>query len=691
MLEVVGHPADYVINTDLGASISHGSGSHRVGHNAGGRNSVYIFELPALNAGETLVSAEMRGYLIQVVGSVTFNGDLWGIGFSSTGSPTSIPEGLTSDGPDPDGTNVKIEDDLLTPASVANSLFWTSEDQALKDYIQTFYTANPSYTGGEYVYLRINHDGAPGTNNSYNLASASNAEVFWHPRLFLSTTEVSVPKVGLNFVFVITDDQRWDIMGLVQDELDADPTATARFPFYDTPNMDALAASGTRFRNAFVVCSICSPSRAAMLTGIYNHRNGIIDNYTHFPATAETYATLLQGAGYHTGYVGKWHMETQPDRPGFAFQATYNGQGSYFNQAFTVSGGTSQAGGRWIDDRSTDYAESFIRRNQTRSFCMVVGYKAPHEPWIPATRNASLYSAETFPPPENLNYPPYTPNENGPFAGEIKEYLRCVYGADENLGRILDTLDETGLDDETVVIYVGDNGYLLRDHRRRDKRAAYEESLRIPMLIRCPGEGVVQVRDEVVLNIDLAPTILELAGVSIPAGMQGRSLAPILMGQTPAWREGFLYEYFREQIFNVTPTIMAYRKPDEKLITYPGRPEWTEWYDLSTDRYEKTNLSGGTGVVSDGELAMFREMEQVAREVGLLPRPTLHTNGGNSDLDVPGVYGPVLSVRRSTDLVNWTEVTQFQADGTDKSFVIPGPISAPEFWGVTINETPVPP
>lgn len=402
-----------------------------------------------------------------------------------------------------------------------------------------------------------------------------------------------------NFLFIYTDDQRWDTMGVVQRE----QGERARFPWFQSPNMDRLAAEGVRFRNAFVTLSLCSPSRAAFLTGRYNHLNGIINNNTPFPEQSVTHATLLRSAGYRTAYIGKWHMGNQSgQRPGFDYSASIIGHGRYNDCPFEINGVSSPTQG-WVDDVSTAFAIKWMKENRDRPFSMVVGFKSPHSPRggvnLPE-RLRNLYANETSRPTPNLNSPAIFSQVDKATGKMPKgladnsihlDYLRHIKGADENLGKLLDALDELGLAEDTVVVYASDNGYFLGEHGLGDKRAIYEESLRIPMLARYPrlfGKG--RVVDEMVLNIDLAPTFLDLAGVTAPRQMQGASWKPLAAGQKPAnWRQSFLAEYYVE--LGNTPNLVGVRTANSKLVKYPGHPEWTEVFDLTVDPYELKNLA----------------------------------------------------------------------------------------------------
>ncbi len=402
-----------------------------------------------------------------------------------------------------------------------------------------------------------------------------------------------------NFLFVFTDDQRYDAMSVVQ----AEQGDKGRFPFLKTPHMDRLAAEGFRFRNAFVVNSLCAPSRASFLTGRYGHANGVVNNHTALPLDSVTHATHLKRLGYTNGYVGKWHMGKQIERPTFDFAASFIGQGRYFDCPIYVNGKETPSTG-WVDDVSTDYAIQFMRDHQDKPFCLTVGFKATHGPFTPPPRRAKDYEGQLARTVPNLAQPPIyrsvtgkrgnpAPGSAAVAAGGVKtnlDYFRCITAADDNLGRLLATLDELKLADNTMVVFASDNGYYLGEHQLGDKRSAYEEALRIPLVIRYPKlGGGKKLIDAMVLNIDLAPTLLDLAGAPASPQMDGRSWKPLLEGQTPAdWRKAWFYCYFFENNFG-TPLTTAVRTQSAKLIKYPGHPEWTELFDLKADPFELAN------------------------------------------------------------------------------------------------------
>jgi len=402
-----------------------------------------------------------------------------------------------------------------------------------------------------------------------------------------------------NLLFIYTDDQRYDAMSAVQKE----QGDGGRFPWFQTPHMDRLAAEGVRFRNAFVVCSLCAPSRAVNLTGRYNHFNGVASNFRPFPIDSVTHASLLRASGYTTAYVGKWHMDSQRERPGFDHHYSFIAHARYWDPTFIVDGKDTPTKG-WIDDISTDYAIEFIRshKDSGKPWLLVVGFKSPHGPFEPPERAKDRFKGEQARVVPNLNVPvPYLGSASRQAADSAAttvpvnlDYFRCISAVDDCLGRLLQTLDELNLAQDTIVIYTSDNGYYLGEHGLGDKRSAYDESLRVPFLVRTPSLGAKargRVANEMVLNLDLAQSLLDFAGVPASKAMQGRSWRPLLTGERVRWRQSWFYEYFAENQRNSrVPDITAVRTFDAKLIKYPGHDDWTELFDLKRDPYETSNL-----------------------------------------------------------------------------------------------------
>jgi arylsulfatase A-like enzyme len=405
-----------------------------------------------------------------------------------------------------------------------------------------------------------------------------------------------------NFLFVYLDDQRWDAFSFYQKL----QNGKGRFPWLQTPNLDKLASQSVWFRNAFATDSLCSPSRASFLTGQYPHTHTVTNNHMPLPLNAVTYATLLHAAGYATGFVGKWHMGNMKERPGFDYAASFIGQGEYYNCAFFFNGGDrSEISPKWTDARSVDYALDFLGKHKDGPFVLAVAMKSVHSPRKPNEQDTHLYDGCVAGIVPNLKIAaPYRAaysNAKGKGMGSTEDsgetflnYFRCLTGADREIGRLLDGLDALGLSQNTIVIYSSDNGYDLGEHELGDKRAAYEESMRIPFMVRVPflPNSAGRTVDQMVLNVDVAPTMLDYAGVPIPSTMQGRSIRPLLEQKNVSdWSRAFLYEYFFEKKYK-WPTMVAVRTTNAKLVTYPNHPEWTELFKLDLDPYETQNLAG---------------------------------------------------------------------------------------------------
>jgi arylsulfatase A-like enzyme len=397
-----------------------------------------------------------------------------------------------------------------------------------------------------------------------------------------------------NFLIIITDDQRYDAISTVQQELGQN----ARFPWLKTPNVDMLASEGARFRNAFVVNSLCSPSRAAILTGKYNHLNGIIDNSTEFRGLPFTQS--LKRKGYQTGYFGKWHMGSQTGPiAGFNEFITYLNQGKYYDCAFNIKGELKTFSG-WVDDNTTDLAIDFIRENFDVPFCCMIGYKSPHSPWDdPPSSVHGVYDNFKIDEPENSGSLPIYSTSIKFSREEYKSkfnkydlrYFEIITAMDQNIGKLISELHLLNIDENTMIIFMSDNGLYLGEHGLRDKRSAYEESIRIPLIIRypplIPSNTII---DNIVLNIDIAPTILHAAGLEMHQDFQGSSVLPLFTDLKCNWRSAFLYEYFEEPMYGPRISVFAVRNENAKLIKYAGHKDWTELFDLTSDPFETKNL-----------------------------------------------------------------------------------------------------
>jgi len=404
----------------------------------------------------------------------------------------------------------------------------------------------------------------------------------------------------LNFLFILTDDQRYDALSI------------AGHPFLQTPNMDWVAKTGARFTNAFVTTSLCSPSRASFLTGKYAHRHGVLNNITPWNEQNTTFLELMKKSGYYTGFIGKWHMPGKglPDLAGqgkvdefISFTAVAGtGQGVYWNCPLVKNGKSLPAKG-YISDVLNGLAIDFLRQARSKNFCLYLSHKAAHAPFQPPSSYKGIYDREDLRlPPEylarGLNFKFCAPHSSsgilrrGTMEDEYRRYCETLKALDDSLARVFEELDKLKLLEQTVIIFAGDNGYLWGEHNLVDKRFAYEESMRIPFLVRAPGiiSAPGKNIDQMVLNIDLAPTLLELAGLPIPEDMQGMSFKPLLQGKNIPWRKSFLYEYLYDPPHPV-PSLLAVRTETMKLVKYDKNKLPDELYDLAADPRELNNLS----------------------------------------------------------------------------------------------------
>lgn len=419
-----------------------------------------------------------------------------------------------------------------------------------------------------------------------------------------------------NIVFVLTDDQRFDAM------------SCAGHPWLKTPNMDRLAREGVRFSNAFVTTSLCSPSRASFLTGCYAHKHKVVGNHKRAPdKSCPTFAQVLQKGGYETAFIGKWHMGTDDKpRPGFDHWISFKGQGKYTGGQFNTNGKRSKAK-KYITDELTDHAIEFVRKSRKKPFMLYLSHKAVHAPFTPPKRHAGLYGDKPIPagsdPNERLDDKvKWGRKKPKGWLKNIRDYMRALTTVDEQLGRLLKTLEEQKILDDTVIVFAGDNGYFFGEHGGLwDKRAAYEPSIRVPLLMRYPKIAKAgTVCDDLTLNIDLAPTLLELAGAKAPTSVQGLSWVGTLKGKSKG-RESFLYEYFHEKGDRFKrPSVLAVRTKQWKYITYPSvKGGVVELYDLKQDPGELRNLAPDPNHARTLN-RMKAELERLKRETGYVAK-----------------------------------------------------------------------
>ncbi len=475
---------------------------------------------------------------------------------------------------------------------------------------------------------------------------------------------VQTPPARPNIILVFTDDHAFQAMSAYGSRIN------------QTPNLDRIASGGMRFDACLVNNSICGPSRAAVLTGKYSHKNGFFRNGNRFDGSQQTFPKLLQKAGYQTAMIGKWHLESEPT--GFDHWEILIGQGPYWNPPMIRNGQRVNHTG-YTTDIIGDLTLAWLkeRRDPQKPFMLFFQHKAPHREWQPHPRHFKLFDDADVPEPDTLfdDYKgraspasnqemtianhmsaldlKFTPPGNltpeqlkqwsdyyGPIKEKferdkpqgrdlvrwryqryIKDYLRCVQAVDENVGRVLDYLDESGLSKNTMVIYASDQGFYLGEHGWYDKRWMYEQSLRTPLLVRWPG--VVKpgsVNKDLVANIDFAGTILEAAGVAVPPDMQGRSLVPVLKGETPQdWRKSFYYHYYEFPGVHAVAKHYGVRTERYKLIHYYQKNEW-ELFDLKSDPKEMKSVyedASYVSIVAD----LKREITRLQKELDE-PDPT---------------------------------------------------------------------
>ncbi|MEM6980102.1 MAG: sulfatase [Planctomycetota bacterium] len=408
-----------------------------------------------------------------------------------------------------------------------------------------------------------------------------------------------------NVVFILTDDHRYDAFG------------AAGHPFLETPHLDSLATNGVHVKNAFVTTSLCSPSRASILTGRYTHKHRVIDNNRTVPPGTIFFPQYLQRAGYQTAFIGKWHMGGHHDDPraGFDHWVSFRGQGNYLppgpKYTLNVNGQRVPQKG-YITDELTDYAIDWLQgRSDDEPFFLYLSHKAVHSNFTPAERHQGRYAAVdlSFLPRGNElsaqnNTPRWVRDQRNSWHGIdfsyhsdngldylYRRYCESVLAVDDSVGRVLQQLKEMGVHDETLVIYMGDNGFMWGEHGLIDKRVSYEESIRVPMLMQCPElfEGGNPI-EHVVGNIDVGPTILHAAGLQTPDNMDGQSFLTLPTDADQRWRDYFLYVYYWEKNFPQSPTQFALRGSRFKYITYYGLWDSDELYDLTTDPGETNNL-----------------------------------------------------------------------------------------------------
>lgn len=419
---------------------------------------------------------------------------------------------------------------------------------------------------------------------------------------------------GPNVLVVLVDDLRWDEFGL------------AGHNYIQTPNIDRVAQEGAYFQNAFTTTPLCSPSRASFLTGLYAHSNGITDNTARNVQShkLETFPKVLNAQGYETAFIGKWHMgNDDTPRPGFDYWVALKGQGEAIDPGLNINGERQVVKG-YVTDIFTDYSLQFIRKQRNKPFLLYLSHKALHPNhlqrddgssmsigeggFIPADRHKGMYDTAVFSRRPNNGIPPVDKPalmrqiNDLPSLGEqtatpekaIRERAEMLMAVDEGLGTLMDELEKMNQLDNTIIVFTSDHGYWYGEHGlNEERRLAYEEAIRIPLLIRYPPLVEAGSKPkEMVLSIDLAPTVIELAGVEPDAHLQGRSLVPIFNHTVKDWRTSLLVEYYSDTVFPriVNMGYKAVRNERYKYIHYVDLEGMDELYDLQNDPYELKNI-----------------------------------------------------------------------------------------------------
>ena len=466
------------------------------------------------------------------------------------------------------------------------------------------------------------------------------------------TEQLGLPRDAPNFLIIMTDDQR------------ADALSIAGNPILETPNLDRIADEGARFTEAFVTNSLCAPSRASILTGLYSHAHGVMTHGTtdadrNAPGLREnqpTFVTLLRQAGWFTALTGKWHLRSQP--AGFdQWVILPAGGGPYLDPEMNANGMKLKMRG-YADDVVGDQALAILReRPKNKPFCLLYHFKAPHRNWIPAERHKDAFNDVAIPIPRTFEdkfegrpealrkafnaiadmrdfdkrgvSPDLPPDERKRRNLEelVKNYYRTLLSVDENVGRVLDFLDKNDLAKNTVVLFTSDNGFFLGEHGLYDKRLMYEPSIRVPMLVRYP-ERVKPIVDasHMVLNVDIAPTILEIAGIPVPTWMHGTSFLPLIApgghaGPPLRWRDAFCYAFYEHpDADHCVRKNRGIRTDRWKLIQFWEEPQEWELYDLASDPDEMKNLYGKREH-AERVKALRAKMDTLRREVGDVDPP----------------------------------------------------------------------
>ena len=468
-----------------------------------------------------------------------------------------------------------------------------------------------------------------------------------------------------NVLFILTDDQRWDCVSLNPKSVIA------------TPNIDRLGHEGVHFPNHFCTTSLCSPSRASILSGLYAHAHGVSNNFTEYPQDMPTWPHALQAAGYETAYIGKYHMGEENDdvRGGFDYFVTHRGQGKYFDTEFRFSGGQRRVVKGYYTKVVTDMAQDWLRgRKGQKPWALIIGQKAPHSFYYPEPKYEHAFDYVNIPYPASAfqlddndpwykerldtwhgiygplfdyrkNFPDRSPQAVKDFAAMTRAYWGTILSIDDSVGQLYRFLDSDGLLDDTLMIFTSDNGLLGGEQGMIDKRTAHEPSIRIPLVVRYPGltpADQPRIVPQMTLTVDFAPSILDICGVAPLQKTHGRSWKKLAMGKPdPQWRTSFLYHYNYEKQFPYTPNVRAVRTDEWKYVRYPhgdGGPDRhkADLFHLPSDPDEARNLIDHprcAGKVPE----LDAELERLLNETGAYPDKMPIDEGVKKELPDPKI------------------------------------------------------
>ncbi|MDZ4289361.1 MAG: sulfatase, partial [Prosthecobacter sp.] len=463
-----------------------------------------------------------------------------------------------------------------------------------------------------------------------------------HLAFILSLCATAVAAERPNVLFILCDDLRPDALGCFGSK------------HVKTPNIDRLASEGVLFKNTFCTTSLCSPSRASILSGVYAHAHGVTNNFTEYPDTMTSFPRALHDAGYATAYVGKYHMGEDNDepRPGFDWFVTHKGQGKYFDTEWNLNGTKREVIKGYYTTVVTDLTLDWLKKQSAdKPWCMFLGHKAPHSFYTPEPKYERAFEDVRVPYPatalqldnkpkwmkERLytwhgiygplfewrkKFPDDRPEAVKDFENMVHGYWGTVLSVDDSVGRLRGWLEETKQIDNTIIVFMGDNGLLEGEHGMVDKRTAHEASLRIPLLVRFPGlTKEAKIIPQQVLTVDMAPSVLDLCQAPALPSIHGRSWVKLVREGDPAWRRSWFYHYNYEKQFPYTPNVRAVRTDEWKYIHYPpgdGKPDrhMAELYNLKDDPGETRNLIGKSELA--GKVAELKdELARLMQATGL--------------------------------------------------------------------------